>query len=220
MEVPVKFKSALSGLRYWLLALLFLTTSTFLLSCSSDSSITIVKGPNTIQITVSSDTTHPNEQVTVIATVLDDNNDPVVGANVEFSITVNNSNGTLTPLEGVTDENGQITVIYTAGLDSDVTDVISATVTIKTDDGDLVVSGTVIISVEPTLVGSIIITAGSGSLVADGTSETPPLAQLSARRPTRILTVLRKWHLKPAPQPARQRLLQQSVASVLRLLLP
>jgi hypothetical protein len=172
MEVPVKFKSALSGLRYWLLALLFLTTSTFLLSCSSDSSITIVKGPNTIQITVSSDTTHPNEQVTVIATVLDDNNDPVVGANVEFSITVNNSNGTLTPLEGVTDENGQITVIYTAGLDSDVTDVISATVTIKTDDGNLVVSGTVIISVEPTLVGSIIITAGSGSLVADGTSET------------------------------------------------
>ena len=161
MEVPAKFKSALVGLRYVLLSFLLVATSTFLLSCGSSSSVKITKGPDSITITVSSDTAHPGDEVEVIVTVADNNGDPLQGSTVELSISENNSNGIISPLEGVTDENGRITVIYTAGIDSDVNDVITATITIKADNETRVITASVTIAVDPTLIGSITVTSGT-----------------------------------------------------------
>jgi len=168
MEVPAKLRSALVGIRYWLFALLFLATSTLLISCTNGSSVTIVKGPDKVTITVSSETTLPGREIAVVATVVDDNGDPIEGLTVEFSISENNSNGALSALSAVTDFNGQGSVDYTAGYEYSVNDEITAKVSIRVDDVTIDVEDTVIITVEPPLVGSIDLTSGNTTLVADG----------------------------------------------------
>ena len=168
MEVPAKLRTALVGIRYWLFALLFLATSTLLISCSNGSSVKIVKGPDKLTITVSSETTLPGREVGVVATVVDDNGSPIEGTTVEFSISENNSNGALSALSAVTDFNGQASVDYTAGFEYSVNDEITASVTIREGDVTIAVEDTVIITVEPPLVGSIDMTSGNTTLVADG----------------------------------------------------
>ena len=54
MEVPAKFKSILIGLRYWLLAIVFIATSALLVSCSGggDTTTTFTPTPTTTTTTV------------------------------------------------------------------------------------------------------------------------------------------------------------------------
>jgi adhesin/invasin len=174
MEVPAKYKTALVGLRYWLLALVFMATSTFLLSCSgNETTITIVKGPDTITITVSSTTVHPGETITATVTVKDDSGLPIEGETIFFTISENNSGASLSALSALTDFNGQTSVEYTAGVTSGDSDELLAVA--KSNEA----SDDITINVEPPLVGGIQVTSGSTSLVANGTSSTNVRATVS-----------------------------------------
>ncbi len=178
MEVPAKFKSALVGLRYSLLAFLIVATSAFLVSCGNTSSTKVTKGPDNLTITLSSDTTHPGEEVTVLVTVIDDNGDPIEGLTVEFSLPQNTSQAFLSALSGITDFNGQTTITYTAGPTSGGNDVLNAHIIIRSNGIKLELDANATIAVDPTLIGSLTISTGATSIVADGTSNTAVRATL------------------------------------------
>lgn len=178
MEVPAKFKSALVGLRYSLLAFLIVATSAFLVSCGNTSSFKVTKGPDNLTITLSSDTTHPGEEVTVLVTVIDDNGDPIEGLTVEFSLTQNTSQAFLSALSGLTDFNGQTTITYTAGPTAGGDDKINARVIIRSNGIKLDPDSNATIAVDPTLIGSITVTSGTLTLVANGESSTAVRALL------------------------------------------
>jgi hypothetical protein len=57
----------------------------------------------------------PKNSTPIVALVLDENNSPVKNALVLFSLEKDSSAGVLSSSEGVTDENGEARVIYTAG---------------------------------------------------------------------------------------------------------
>jgi hypothetical protein len=57
----------------------------------------------------------PKNSTPIVALVLDENNSPVKGALVLFSLEKDSSAGVLSSSEGITDENGEAKVIYTAG---------------------------------------------------------------------------------------------------------
>ena len=92
MEVPAKLRSALVGIRYWLFALLFLATSSFLLSCNGEETTVIVVNEDigTIILTIEDPSLVAGGLTTtkVIAEVFKFNGDPVPdNTTVNFTVT-------------------------------------------------------------------------------------------------------------------------------------
>ncbi len=119
----------------------------------SPSNLALVASPGTVQI---------RKTANIQATVTDANDNPVAGQRVNFSFVTNTSGGTLTPVSGDTDSNGQTSVTYTAGL-TPGTDTIQAVLT----NG---IESTVSIVVELPEIGSVTVNAGADTIVADGES--------------------------------------------------
>jgi protocatechuate 3,4-dioxygenase beta subunit len=120
--------------------------------------------PRTITMRAAPSTIRPNGASTVFAKLQDINGNPVAGKDVVFSQLVNISEGTLNPLSGATDVNGEAQATYTAGKDPGE-NIIQAALA-----SDISMKATTSILVDPgaIVVGGITVTAGSASLVADG----------------------------------------------------
>jgi adhesin/invasin len=177
MEVPAKFRSALVGFRYWLLALVLVVTSVSILSCTNTSTtILIGRVGNLLALSVESTTVHPNGDIEVTALVTYKDPDTgniqvIVGETVQFKITTNLSGSTLSATSAVTNSAGRATIIYTAGSSSGVTDTIDATATLA-PEGEDPASDSITINVDPRPVSSIEVDSGASILIANGTSNT------------------------------------------------
>ena len=94
MEVPGKFKLALVGFRYWLLAFIFMATSTFLISCGGGTDITIITVVvGSIQVSAQDATlvADGTDRTVITALVLSDVSSgqvPMPGAAVDFTTTL------------------------------------------------------------------------------------------------------------------------------------
>jgi protocatechuate 3,4-dioxygenase beta subunit len=118
----------------------------------------------TISLRAAPSVIRPNGASNLFATLQDINGNPVEGKSVVFSQLVNVSEGTINPLSDTTDVNGEAQAIYTAGKDPGE-NIIQAALS-----SDLSLKATKAIVVDPgaIVVGSISLTAGATSLVADG----------------------------------------------------
>ena len=135
---------------------------------SSRVNVQFVAGaPSTVTVTAAPATVNPGDGTTLTAVVADGNGNAVVGETVNFSVTTNNSGGTLAAVTAVTNVNGEASVIYTAG-STPGTDTVKAT---AAGNG---INGITPVTVDATamVVGSLSVAAGAGSLTADGTSST------------------------------------------------
>jgi len=88
-----------------------------------------VQGPTPTRIYVSATppTIDPNERADIFAVVVDQNNNPIQGVNVNFSIT--DSGATLNPTSDTTNEKGIARTVLTAGPTGGITIVVKATAT-------------------------------------------------------------------------------------------
>ncbi|CAK0765510.1 exported hypothetical protein [Gammaproteobacteria bacterium] len=109
-------------------------------------------------------TINPKGSTTLRATVSDANNYPVAGQTVNFDIFANRTEGNLSAPSATTDTNGQATVTYTAG-SNEGTDILRARLA---DGKEMIVN--VVINANATVVGSVTMTMGASSIVADGIS--------------------------------------------------
>ena len=114
----------------------------------------------------------PFGTTTMRATLLDGAN-PVPGETLNFSIDTNNSGGSLFDLTAVTDVNGQAEVTYTAGGIAGVQDTIRVRLA-----SNLEITATDAVNVSAADVGSIVISATSSTLIADGASQTRLIASV------------------------------------------
>ncbi|MDO9264443.1 MAG: invasin domain 3-containing protein, partial [Desulfosalsimonadaceae bacterium] len=126
----------------------------------------------------------PGGQSTIIAELRSTSGQPVAGELLYFNIYENNSNGSLSAIQAVTDTNGRATVTYTAGVEADLcggggvcseSDCIRVTLA-----SDSSINDTVCISVAiPTgVVGYMTLTSADNSLPADGISSTSVTAKV------------------------------------------
>jgi adhesin/invasin len=117
MEIPTKFRSVSAGFRYWLLAFVFLASTTMLISCGGDeTTITITGGgsggADTLEISApSSVDTGGTADIFVFATAA---GEAVDGETITFQINPNQSASNLSALSATT-VNGVASVTYTAG---------------------------------------------------------------------------------------------------------
>lgn len=108
----------------------------------------------------------PGNSATVIATLTDANGNPLGGMQLDFVISQNNTGGNVSPVSQSTSDNGQAIVVYTAGA-TEGTDQIKATL-----HSDETVYSLATINVVAGPTGSITVTAGTDSMIANGTSQT------------------------------------------------
>ncbi len=90
--------------------------------------------PATVSVNAAPNVIKPTGSSRITATVTDSEGNPVVGEIVNFNVSTNTSNGSLSPASTITDANGQATVLYTAG-DGTGTDTIKATASSNTRSG-------------------------------------------------------------------------------------
>ena len=121
--------------------------------------------PVTASVTAAPSTILPNGTTSVTATIVDTNSNPVANETVTFAIATNNSGGSLVSLTGTTNASGQVTVGYTAGAVTAVTDIIRATTANTTTD-----TVNVDVSTGQVSVGGVSLFTGATELEADGSS--------------------------------------------------
>lgn len=85
-------------------------------------------------------TLSPKQQTEVEAEVLDENNNPVEGAKVDFNITSDSSSGVLSSSYAFTDSNGKASITYTAGGSDTALDGVQITAKILDETGNLQVT--------------------------------------------------------------------------------
>jgi len=130
---------------------------------------------NGVSLIAMPQTVQPGKQATVIAELRDATGAPVPNEVLYFDIYENNTNATLSAIQGTTDTNGRATVIYTAGINTedlcgvcacsgDRIRVVLASDSAKTD--------TTCVEVAAAPLGSIELTTSLDALPADGTSTT------------------------------------------------
>ncbi|MDO9262374.1 MAG: invasin domain 3-containing protein, partial [Desulfosalsimonadaceae bacterium] len=105
---------------------------------------------------------------TLTATLRDTEGNPMPGQAITFIFTTNQSGGTLSGPSAVTNINGQATITYTAG-NEEGTDRVTARSVTNTTITDYV---DIVVDASASVVGSITVTSGVSSLVANGTSQT------------------------------------------------
>ncbi|PLX95943.1 MAG: hypothetical protein C0621_02950, partial [Desulfuromonas sp.] len=131
---------------------------------SGKATITVVAGtPLVSSVNTSPSTVAPGSEASISARVTDASGNPITGENVTFSVSANNSDGSLATTVATTDDLGLATVAYTAGnslSSASVTDTITATV------GSSSLSGNLTVSSSSLTVGDVTLTMGSDSLTA------------------------------------------------------
>jgi adhesin/invasin len=188
MEVPARFRSVLVGFHYWLLAFVFLATSTFLLSCSGGGTSVVITDNTASQQTVADDlnfvltvtvTAGETYDIDVLATYL---NAPVNGETITFTVIQSESGSNIdgTTVVNIDTDNGLATVTYTAGfLGADLdADPLTVKDIIQIDSTDL--TGTVTITVTPPGADLVEVEAQSSTLDADGIDRTLITATVTA----------------------------------------
>ena len=110
----------------------------------------------------------PGGQSTIIAEINNGSGAPVAGETLYFNIYDNNTNASLSSVQGVSDVNGRATVIYTGGI---IEDVDSIRVT-AASDSRITDTVSVRVAIPSGTVGSITLTSEKPSLPADGKSST------------------------------------------------
>jgi len=121
----------------------------------------------TLTLRAAPSTVKPDGSSDIIATLSDINNNPISGQTIVFSSQINASEGSLNSLSASTNINGEAKVSYTAGKLAGA-DVIQARLS---SDAGMNSTTTVVVDPEAIVIGGIIVTAGSSSLVADGVSK-------------------------------------------------
>ncbi|MGH8462460.1 MAG: beta strand repeat-containing protein [Stenotrophobium sp.] len=137
-----------------------------------------VSTPSSVNLSLSPASVSINGATTVRAMVLDSNNNPVSGAAVNFSVTPNNSNGTLSSSSATTNASGVATTTYTAGSNvtagGTATDTIQASVAGVSSSASLTVTNTVQVS-------TISLIASAPQLLSSAsTAAAPPGVTLTA----------------------------------------
>ncbi|MCD6506783.1 Ig-like domain-containing protein, partial [Candidatus Poribacteria bacterium] len=135
--------------------------------------LTIIVRSITMEITVDPDTLVAcgTQTATVTVTMLDENNDPISGEEIKF--TVSDDNGSIDPETGTTGDDGKCTVTYTAGIQAG-TATITATAQGPKAQG---VSATAQVTLTP------------AGIDPDGSTLTVQPGEVSADDPTVTVTV-------------------------------
>ncbi len=134
-----------------------------------DEIIMTASEPDNISITAIPNPVVPGGNVTLIATLADEFGNPVAGESLNFSVTQNNTGGSLSGVSATTDVNGQATLVYTAGTLGEGVDQIKVIL-----NSNQSISSTVNIEVEAAdfVVGSITLDSANDSIPADDSSST------------------------------------------------
>ncbi len=125
--------------------------------------------PHSMLLTAAPSTVHPLGTSTVTATLRDINGNPLPGETINFNLSINLSGASLSTTSGVTNNNGQATITYTAGTTQPVTDQVRA---VSARDTSIVNTANILVDASATVVGSVTVTSGASSLPANGTSTT------------------------------------------------
>jgi len=129
----------------------------------------VAGAPANINVNAAPSTVNPNGTSTVTATLTDSNNNPIPGETINFDFTINASGASLSATSAVTNVNGQATITYIAGTAQPTQDRVRAR-----SATNAAINGLAIINVDAlaSVVGSVTVTAGASSLLADGSSTT------------------------------------------------
>jgi len=113
---------------------------------------------------------------TIVATVLDSNSLPVNGTGVVFDIPTNLSGGSLSAISGTTSANGQVTITYTAGNTTSVTDQVRVRA-----QANSALDATTAISIGASSVSitGITVSAGTSSIVANASNSVAITAEVA-----------------------------------------
>jgi len=134
----------------------------------STTTVDLIAGaPVSISLRAAPSTIKPSGTATLIATLLDANENPVEGETINFNESVNMSGGSLNSISVPTNVNGKAEVTYTAGPEMGE-DAIRA----STSSNAIMAMTTINVDPDAIVVGAIEVIAGSPDLVADGSSQT------------------------------------------------
>ncbi|MFC1845267.1 beta strand repeat-containing protein [Thermodesulfobacteriota bacterium] len=149
MEVPAKFRSTVTDIRYWLLAFIFVTISVFLVSCGGGgttynegggggdggtTSFQLIAPSNVITGQTTSISAYVTQEVDIGGVT--PGRIAVPGVTVTFQIVINNSRSDLDAGSAVTGSDGTASVTYTAGSIIGAIDKVRVTVTGVADPQD------------------------------------------------------------------------------------
>ncbi len=123
--------------------------------------------PFTIALRAAPSTVKPGGETDIIARIFDLYGNPIAGETVVFSDLVNLSGGGLEATTADTNVNGEARVTYTAGSEAGV-DTLQAAMA---SDSSMKATTPVEVDPDAIVIGGIEVTAGSSTLVADGTSK-------------------------------------------------
>lgn len=107
--------------------------------------------PAGLVLNASPEIIYPGESSELTVSLTDDDGKPVANETIAFMITSNQSGGSLSTTSATTDINGQVSIIYTAGVNNgdDIIAARSTTQTGVTDDVEIVVGGQVSLTANP-----------------------------------------------------------------------
>lgn len=119
-----------------------------------------------LTITAAPSSVRPTDTVSIGIQVLDASGNPVAGEPVSLDVPTNSSNGLFAAVSAVTDVNGRVDTTYTAGSQTG-----SDTLRARTAGG-VTSQATVAVTTAASQIGSIRLTLGAATAVADGTTAT------------------------------------------------
>jgi len=130
--------------------------------------------PAAVTVTATPSTVNPGGASSLTARVVDGNGNAVVGETVTVDITTNASGGSLSAISGTTNINGDVTVTYTSGSGTG-NDIIR----FRAASNNILGTVTVAVDASAQVVGSLALSTGAASIIANGTSTVAVRAEVT-----------------------------------------